>query len=215
MRRSYVVAATATAALFGGCGSAFAAQGDWYIHPGPAQLTLADKATISVAGAVVPGASYSSSPQTTAVVEVGRELTDNIGVSVTVGLPPKAEARGSGTIAGLGMLGTATYGPAAVTAQWRFTNPTIVQPYVGAGASYMHIFDTSDGVMNGLKVKDTYGPVVQAGAEIRVTQRWGAFLDVKKAWLETDATGTLGGAPVAAKMKFDPVVANAGVSFRF
>jgi outer membrane protein len=207
--------ATATVAVLGVANSAHAAQGEWFVHPGPAQLTLADKATISVGGTVIPGASYSSTPQTTAVVEVGRDLTDNIGLSVTVGLPPKAEANGSGSIAGLGMLGSATYGPAAITAQWRFTNPTVVQPYVGAGASYMHIFDTSDGVMNSLKIKDTYGPVVQAGAEFKLAGRWGAFIDVKKAWLETDATGTMGGAPVTAKMKFDPLVANAGVAFRF
>jgi outer membrane protein W len=45
--------------------------------------------------------------------------------------------------------------------------------------------------------------------------RWGAFIDVKKAWVGTVAKANLGPFPVKAKVKVDPVVANFGVSYRF
>ena len=217
MRKLGLSAATAAAAI---AWSAGAAQGQvfdgaWYLHAGPAQLALADEATVSVGGSVVPGASYSSDPQTTAVFEIGRRLTDHWAASITLGAPPKAEAEASGSIAGLGMLGSATYGPMAVTTHYHFNPDGAFQPYIGAGVSYMHVFDTSDGVMSNLEVDDTIGPVWQVGAEYQVSSTWNAFIDIKQAYLETDARGTLGGAPVAADMVFDPFVVNLGVGYRF
>jgi outer membrane protein len=215
MRRLGLGAATAALALMSGMAAAEAREGDWYVHAGPAQLTLADEAQVRLGGAVVPGASYASDPQTTTVVEVGRRLGEHWAASVTLGAPPKAEASASGSIAGIGMLGSATYGPAAFTVHYHFNPDGAFQPYVGVGASYMHIFDTSDGAMNNLEVDDTFGPVVQAGAEYRVNERWGAFIDVKQAWLTTEARGSLGGAPVNADMVFDPFVVNLGIGYSF
>ena len=191
------------------------ADGKWYVHAGPAQITLADKATIKLAGTLVPGAGYSSDPQTTTVVEIGRELTSNWSASVTLGLPPKAEAQGSGSIAGIGMLGTATYGPSAVTIHYHFNEGGAFRPYIGAGLTYMHVFDTSDGAMNRLEVDDAFGTVLQVGFDYNFSDKWSVFIDAKQAFLETNATGSIGGAPVTADMVFNPQVIGAGVGFRF
>ena len=164
---------------------------------------------------VVPGASYTSDPQWTSVVEVGRALSQHFSASLTVGLPPKAKAKGSGSIAGIGELGAATYGPAAVTVQYHFNPDGKLSPYVGAGGSYMHIFDTSDGVMTNLHIDDTFGPAAQIGVDYKINEHWGVFVDAKKAWLRTDATGTIGGIPATARMTFDPSVLNLGLGYTF
>lgn len=215
MKRGIGVA-TATWMLFGaGVASAEIGDGNWYIHAGPAQVTLADEATVNFGGVDVPGAGYASDPQITTVVEIGRFFTANWAGSITVGLPPEAEARGSGSIAGIGNLGTATYGPAALTGHYHFNDGGDFRPYVGAGLTFMHVFDTSDGAMNNLEVEDAFGTVVQAGATYSFGERWSIYADVKQAFLETNASGSIGGAPVTADMVFDPLVASAGIGFRF
>lgn len=217
MKRAGLGVATATVALMGG-GVAHAEvhPGDrWYVNAGPAQLTLADEATMAMGGAVIPGATYSSDPQTTVVVEIGRYISEHWAVSLTLGLPPTADADAAGAIAGLGRLGSATYGPVAVTAHYHFNEGGALRPYVGAGASYMIIFDTEDGVMSDLEVDHAFGPVLQAGATYQLNDRWSVYADVKQAYLETDASGTIGGAPVTAEMTFDPLVVSAGVGWRF
>lgn len=218
MKKLGLGAAATVAALMAGASEAAEAQvldGNWYVHAGPAQLALADEATMSLGGAVIPGATYSSDPQTTAVVEIGRQLSDHWAASITVGAPPKADAEAAGSIAGMGLLGSATYGPMAITTHYHFNPEGRFQPYVGAGVSYMHVFNTSDGVMNNLEVDNTFGPVWQVGAEYQVNEVWNMFVDVKQAYLETDARGTIGGAPVMADMVFDPFVVNLGVGYRF
>lgn len=218
MKKLGLGAAAAAAALMCGANEAAEAQvldGNWYVHAGPAQLALADQATMSLGGTIIPGATYSSDPQTTAVVEIGRRLTEHWAASATLGAPPKAEAEAAGTIAGMGLLGSATYGPMAMTVHYHFNPEGRFQPYAGAGVSYMHVFNTSDGVMNNLQVDDTVGPVWQVGAEFQVSDTWNTFIDVKQAYLQTDATGTIGGAPVMADMVFDPFVVNLGVGYRF
>jgi outer membrane protein W len=48
-----------------------------------------------------------------------------------------------------------------------------------------------------------------------INPRWGAFIDVKKAWVGTLATAFLGPNPVRAKVSIDPIVANFGLTYRF
>ncbi len=48
-----------------------------------------------------------------------------------------------------------------------------------------------------------------------INRHWGAFFDVKKAFLRTTATGDLGGVPVRAKVVLDPLVVHSGLTYRF
>ena len=99
--------------------------------------------------------------------------------------------------------------------QYHFNRGGMVQPYVGAGASFLVVFDTKDGVMQNLKAKSSVGTALQAGADVMFNDRWGGFVDVKKAYVSTVAKGTLGGAPVRADVKVDPIVTNVGLTYRF
>lgn len=187
----------------------------WYVHAGVGGIFLSESAKIKAGGSPLLGANVKIDSQITPVVEVGYFVTPNIAVSLTGGLPPKINIEGKGAIAGLGTLGSAVYGPATLTAHYHFMDLGNIQPYVGAGIAYMKIFSTKDRALANLKADDAFGAVLQAGVDIMVSRNWGAFVDVKKAWLRTDSTGTLGGVPIATKLTLDPLVVHSGVTYRF
>lgn len=189
----------------------------FYIHVGPAALLTDEGASITAGGVPLAGATISLSPrpQYTAAMEVGYFLTSAIAVSLTMGYPPKADIKGAGTIAPLGKLGTGVFGPMALTAHYHFMELGRFQPYIGGGVTYLHVFDTSDGALSNLKINDRLGLTAQVGADIMIDDHWGAFIDVKKAYQRTSASGTLGGAPIRGKVTLDPWVFHTGLTYRF
>jgi len=188
---------------------------NFYARIGATTIMPSESATIRAGGSAVDGGSISIDNHTTATVEFGYYFTPNFSVGFTGGFPPTVDIYGAGSVDGLGKLGGITYGPTALTAQYTFTNFGRIKPYVGAGPMFMFVFDNKDGALADLKVKNSVGAVLQAGVDYDVTDRWGLFVDVKKAFLRTTATGTLGGAPVMADVKLDPWTIGAGVKFRF
>jgi outer membrane protein len=199
------------------CGSAAHAEdaSRWFVHAGPALVAPDEKAKITAGGAPVPGGSVSIDSRWTVEGEVGYYVTPNIAIAVAGGAPPKFKVNAAGTIAALGAAGQMTGGPAGVMVQYHFNREGRIRPYVGAGASFLIVFSTEDGAMSNLKAKSAVGTVVQVGSDFMVNPRWGAFIDVKKAWVGTLATAFLGPNPVRAKVSLDPIVTNFGVTYRF
>lgn len=187
----------------------------WFIHFGPGGVFLNESARMTVGGVGQAGATVRIDPQLTPVVEAGYFITPEWAVSFTGGLPPRIQIRGAGTAGGFGVLGKATYGPVTLTTHYHYRGFGAIQPYIGGGIAYMKIFDTTDGALRNLKAKDTFGPAIQVGVDIMINERWGAFVDVKHAFLRTKATGTLLGLPASAKLTVDPTVVHTGVAYRF
>jgi outer membrane protein len=199
------------------CGSAAHAEdaSRWFVHAGPALVAPDEKSKITAGGAPVPGGSVSIDSRWTVAGEVGYYLTPNVAIAVAAGAPPKFKVNAAGTIAGLGTAGQMTGGPAGVMVQYHFNREGRIRPYVGAGAAFLIVFSTEDGAMSNLKADSAVGTVIQAGSDFMINPRWGAFIDVKKAWVGTLATAFLGPNPVRAKVSLDPIVTNFGVTYRF
>ena len=187
----------------------------WTVRFGLTNLNLADKIDLSVGGAPFPGAGLSTFEHHLPSLQIGRFLTSNVAVNATVGLPPKIDVFGAGTIGALPKLGEVNYGPTALTVQYHPTRSGRIRPYVGVGASYMIVFDTNDGAFQNLKVENDLGPAIEAGVDLMINDRWAIFADAKKAWLRPTATGTFGGAPVVGKTKLDPWAFSGGLAFHF
>lgn len=203
------------AAILSMASQAFAQNSNFYIRTGPALLQLSEKADMKVGGAVFPGGTVGVDPHFTGTIEIGYSFTKNFSIGFTGGFPPTIDIEGAGSLAGIGKLAEVTYGPTALTAQYTFTDFGPIQPYIGAGPMFMLVFDTKDALLTNFKVDPAIGAVAQAGVDFQLAETWGVYLDVKKAYLRTDATASMGGAPVTADVKLDPLVLSAGIKARF
>ena len=196
--------------------------GKWLVRAGVGRLELDDTLDLTVAGAPFAGATLATDPHWTPVIQLGRKLNDNFAVVATVGLPPEIDASGGGTAAAFGKLAEVQYGPSALTVQYQPWTTGWFRPYVGLGATYMIIFSTKDSILTNVEMEDDIAPVVEVGADIMVNDHYGFFLEYKRGWLETTATGNVnaavpdfGGAPVVGEAKIGPQVWGMGAVFRF
>lgn len=186
----------------------------FYLHIGPGALLFDADARVASGGVAISGATVTIDPNLTAVTEIGYRR-GTIGVSLTGGIPPLASVKGAGTLASYGTLGKIRYGPTVLTVHYHFPVSGRLRPYVGGGGVFLLIFDNQDAAVRKLRTDNHWGAAVQAGAEYRVSRRLSLYVDAKKALLRTHATGVLGGAPIEARIKLDPVVVTGGLSIRF
>lgn len=86
------------------------------------------------------------------------------------------------------------------------------KPYVGAGITYAHFYNSEHPGWGSVKVDDAWGVAAQAGVDYAISGPWVLNADIKKIWLSTDLTvnGT-----VTAKANLNPTVLGAGVGYRF
>src|SRR3982750_2382078 len=120
LRHLAVLAVLAAGALGGSAAAQEAAPGRWYVHAGPGDVMLDEDASFVVGGAPLPGATITANNSWTPVVGVGYFVPPEFAVPFPGGLPPTAKAEAAGSIAGLGTVGEATYGPMALTAHYHF-----------------------------------------------------------------------------------------------
>jgi outer membrane protein len=103
--------------------------------------------------------------------------------------------------------------PPTLTLQYHFTQMTGVIPYVGAGVNYTHFYDEKGGALNRVNYDDSFGAVLQAGADIPLEGNWYANVDVKKVYIDTKATFSPSG--VTANVDIDPWIVGVGVGYKF
>jgi outer membrane protein len=193
-----------------------APSGAWFLKVGATRLSLSDKLNLSVGGTPFAGAKLNTDSQYTPSIQLGWNFYDHFAAVLTAGLPPTVDASGGGTATSLGKLSQVTYGPSALVIEYRPLTEGFFRPYIGAGGSYMIVFKSTDaGVLAKTHMTNDLAPVLEAGADFMVTDRFGFYAEVKKAWLETRTTGTLFGAPVVGMAPIHPLVASVGTVFQF
>ena len=186
----------------------------FFLNVGPGVLVFHAGATVRAGGSIVPGATVRIDPNETLITEFGYRW-NNTAISLTGGIPPMAAVNGAGSLTPLGELGRIRYGPVVLAAQYHFTQFGRFEPYVGAGPVFLLIFKNEDGAVRNLDVRNHSGFAVELGAQYQLDSRWSLYLDVKKVSLKTSATGVLGGAPIQADIKLDPLLVSGGLSYRF
>ncbi len=212
-------AAPAAAADLGALPEATAAEAaanyDWFIHVGPAGVFFSESAKVKAGGTRVSGG-IDIDPDLALALDIGYYVTPDISVSLTLANPPLAAIDGDGGVVGtLGTIGKTHYLPPVLAAQYHLPAVGPVRPYIGAGVNYTMFFNEKDGALTNFKVDNAFGAVLQAGAEVMLSDRLGMFVDVKHIWLSTEATGRLGPTPVKADVTLDPTVVTAGLAYRF
>lgn len=189
----------------------------WWVRAGAAWVDFDENVGLSAGGTAVPGANASVKNNATFLVETGYQFLPNWSVGLTVGYPPTTTLTGAGTVSAVGKVGEVKYAPAALTLQYQVSmlEKYNLFPYVGAGVTYVKIFSSSDGNVSNFRANSAWGRLLQAGLEYKVSENMGIFIDVKKFFVSTTATGNLGPAPVVAAVRLDPLVTTVGLSFHF
>lgn len=103
--------------------------------------------------------------------------------------------------------------PPTLTLKYHFTQLDYVEPYVGAGVNYTHFFNEDGGALNSANYQDSFGPVLQAGADMALDGNWIANIDVKKVFLDTTAKFSPSG--VRADVDVEPWLFSVGVGYKF
>jgi outer membrane protein len=187
----------------------------WFVRVGALGAFYNSSARIATGGSVIPGASAHATDSKTIIFDIGYDISDDVAVMFMGGIPPTANVMGRGTVASAGKLGKVRFGPAILTGVYRLPEWHGFRPYVGAGVAHLFILKEYDGSVKGLKVRDDWGPVLQAGVEYRLTRKWELFADYKRVGLSVPAKGYLGGEPVRARVTLNPDLFSAGIKFHF
>lgn len=105
--------------------------------------------------------------------------------------------------------------PPTLTLQYHFTPDNKFSPYLGAGINYTlpYAEDAAGGTVTSLEADGSFGYAIQAGADYWLNDNWGLNLDIKKIWVDVDASVNSGA--ITGEVELDPWVVGAGVSYRF
>ncbi|MFC0683608.1 OmpW/AlkL family protein [Novosphingobium clariflavum] len=131
--------------------------------------------------------------------------------------------KGTGDVAGAGLVNHVLILPATVTAKAHLDTGTPFKPYVGAGPAWFFVFDEKPGEtakalgVDKVKMSNKVGFALQGGVDIAINDKGlGLSLDAKKYWVKPTASfyddGTLA---LRTRHDLDPWVLSAGVSYRF
>lgn len=204
--------------------AALAQETPWSVRAGLATVNFAASQTrLSVAGSAVPGGDVKFSNNKALAFEVGYALTPAITARFAFGIPPTTRLSAAGSLQSSvpplsGSLGKVQYGPAVLTLTHSLGQYGRFTPYVGAGINYTLVARTRDGDIADLKVKNAWGSVLQIGTDFQIDKQWSVFLDVRKVFVKTTASGSIpafGSPPAHASVKLDPLLVHVGVGYRF
>jgi outer membrane protein len=175
-----------------------------------------EEAKLDTRAGRIPGADVDISTSVVPELDITYFFTPNFAAELILGVTPH-RVKGAGSLAGA-RIGDAWLLPPTLMLQYHFTGLGSVKPYVGAGINYTIFFnEKAKGGFTSFDLEDTFGFALQAGVDIMLNQNWGINFDVKKIFLEPKVKVN-GGVPaggVGGKVKIDPWLIGAGVTYKF
>ena len=173
--------------------------------------------------ATPPNANVSVGNSASVALLYMRMVSDNIGVQLAVGIPPKFSIYGTGSVAPMGKVATTTAINPAVAVLYFFGDSSDrLRPLVGAGLNYTkfvqtrstNALDAALGPTTG-SLKSSWGPLVTAGATYRFDERWSLNGNVSYVKVKTTATLLSAGITRTLDVKVDPVVIKLTLGYSF
>jgi len=148
-------------------------------------------------------------------LDISYFFTKNIALELVLAVTPHTiDAEGS--ISGTGEIGDVWLLPPTLTLQYHFDMGKF-KPYVGAGVNYTVFFNEDAGSSySNLDLDNNFGWALQAGFDYHLKGNWFFNVDVKKLWLDTDASVTLNPTTdVTADVDIDPWIVGVGFGYKF
>ncbi len=162
-------------------------------------------------GTNVPGIGVDIDDRIVPELDITYFLTNNWALELVLALS-KHDVDGTGAIAGVNV-GDFYIIPPHLMLQYHFDLGNGFKPYVGVGVNYSIIFDEDAAApFTSLDVDNGWGFSLQAGVDIQVKDNWHLNVDVKKTWLNVDATVNNA---ILADIDVDPWIVGVGIGYRF
>jgi outer membrane protein len=191
----------------------------YFVRLGAGVVDYRTSGSASTRGNAIDNARVAFNSHAVATAEAGWRFSPLWSMSLLAGIPPTVSLQGEGALERLGVLRKVTYGSVIAGLQFHPFGQGWIDPYVGGGLDYTFVFRTRGGSLPDLRIADSFGPVLQAGVDLRLTERLSLYLDARKIWLSFDGKGMAptshGLAPVRVEVQPNPVVTTVGLSFRF
>lgn len=122
----------------------------------------------------------------------------------------------TGTSAGNVDLGSVSVLPPTLTLQYHFSPDKIVNPYVGAGLSYVMFYNVDSGaVADSVEYTNGFAPALQVGTDIAINQHWMLNIDAKYIAIQTEATANVRQNAYTSTVDINPFVYGVGIGYRF
>ena len=197
--------------------------GSWSASAGITQIAP-DVSSGNLSAPSLPGTQVDINSNTQITGAVNYAMSDNIVVSVPVGLGFKHKISGAGAIAGVGVIGTTNALPITLLGQYRFGEANAkFRPFVGAGLSYIVFYKEKGtsvltaltnpgGPATTLSFKDKLAPTIQIGIVYNVNERWYVEGNYAKTFLKTVGTLSTG---QTLSTKLDPNAYTFQVGYKF
>ena len=130
----------------------------------------------------------------------------------------KHDVEAINTAAGDIELGDVWLLPPTLTVQYHFTGGDL-KPYLGAGVNFTIFYGVDEGpVADAVDYDNSLGLAFQGGLDYDLSDQWFLNVDLKKIFIQTDATinaSTALGATVGADVDINPLIIGFGVGYRF
>lgn len=176
---------------------------DWQLRVRAIDVAPDESSTTSNGGKI--GVDSSVMPE----LDISYFFTDNISAELVLATTKHNMSEKSPNID----LGDVWVLPPTLTAQYHFNNSTSFVPYLGAGINYTFFYNADPGAAASIKYDNGFGYALQAGADYKLDEHWMLNVDVKKLFLNTDAS--VNGGAVTADVDLDPWILGMGVGYRF
>ena len=140
-------------------------------------------------------------------------FTKNIAAELILATGTRHDVNAIANDGSISKLGSINLLPPTLTAQWHFNPDQTIDPYIGAGVSYIRAMDRNLNLSTtGITVdRNMFGPALQAGVDYNLQDKWLVNIDVKKIWFSTDVNTT----SKIDDLDIDPLVVSFGVGKKF
>ena len=140
-------------------------------------------------------------------------FTKNIAAELILATGTRHDVNAIANDGSISKLGSINLLPPTLTAQWHFNPDQTIDPYIGAGVSYIRAMDRNLNLSTtGITVdRNMFGPALQAGVDYNLQDKWLVNIDVKKIWFSTDVNTT----SKIDDLNIDPWVVSFGVGKKF
>lgn len=139
-------------------------------------------------------------------------LTPDVGAELVLGVPPRIEARATGSVASLGddVLSARNVAPTLIVNGYFGDPGSTSRPYVGLGINYTRFAGARSTQAPRVELSDSVGAVVQAGLDHALDRRWGIFAGVARVHVKSDLVAVGSTVPTTTN-DFRPVTCSLGV----